>query len=496
MERRAISTRVRGKHMVLGLAALVLSAIGAGSLFLSPLAAQSCGYGYGGYGCTGEPASIALFPRDATNPVGTQHCVDARVEDALGTPVGGVSVSFSVVGTLDGAVQSTDVNGETVFCYSGPGSPRTDTISATVQNGPSATGPYLENPASCPPAGLGYTLAFRYQNGEALNLSPVVSCAGAQGTASANSQSGQHQEVTVSQTSTSGATAARISTLLSRPGDPATPVSPTTGLDIGLPAGMVRNFASFPTCARASLEQRGPRGCPGASRVGTGTLTIDIRPVLDERINGLAYLMNGEGGRLLLWVLPDVGPIMIVEGVPNPSGVLVFVMPRILVLPGIDGTLTALDLNIGATGAGGTLSDSVIKRWVGGSAPSPPPVVQSVLGAPPIAPRVVLGGASTQKFTGAIAVSAECAQACQVLGSASVSVPKASKVFKSKRIKRNLAAGQRVKLKLTFPKKAARAIRRAVRRKRLTATVSVTTRGVGANASKTSTSKRKIKLRG
>jgi hypothetical protein len=94
-----------------------------------------------------------------------------------------------------------------------------------------------------------------------------------------------------------------------------------------------------------------------------------------------------------------------------------------------------------------------------------------------------------------VAVTASCAQACTVLGAASVSVPKASKVFRSKTVRKRLAAGQRTKLKLKFAKKAKKAIRRALRRKRLTANVSVTTRGVGANASSSSTVKRKIKLR-
>jgi hypothetical protein len=59
-----------------------------------------------------------------------------------------------------------------------------------------------------------------------------------------------------------------------------------------------------------------------------------------------------------------------------------------------------------------------------------------------------------------------------------------------------LAAGQKAKLKLKFAKKPARAIRRALaRRKKLKAAVTVVTRGVGANASSRSTAKRKIKLR-
>jgi hypothetical protein len=488
-----MSKSARRKSVVLGLAALVLSGIGGGSLFLSPTAAQSCGYGYGGYGCPGEPASIELSPPSATSQVGTQHCVEATVRDAVGAPVENVNVRFSVAGTSDGALKTTGTDGKATFCYSGPTSPRDDTITATVEGTATANGPYLENPPSCPAAGLGYTFAFRYENGEALSVSPVVGCNGSAGTDSATSPGGQRQDVTVSQTSTTGATVIHISTSLTRPGAPQTNASPTLGLDVGLPAGMARNSGKFPTCTKARLQQFGPAGCPRDARVGTGTATLDVRPVITDPVHAVVSIFNGENGHLLLFSLSEIGPTFITEGAPNANGVLVFNLPPILTLPGRpDATITALDLSVGATGSGGGGNSGV-----GASNPTTPGTgagTTTVPGSTVAAPRAVLSGPRTQKFNGAITVSAECTQACTVLGAGSVSVPKASKL-KSKRVKRNLAAGQRVKLKLTFPKKAARAIRRALRHKRVTATVSVTTRGVGANAAGSSTTKRKITLR-
>ena len=361
-------SKVRVKHAVLALAAVVLAGLAGGNVFFSSSVAQNfCGYGgYGGYGSTcNEPATIELSPRSATNPVGTQHCVTATVRDILGNPVSAVDVRFSVVGTGNGGTQTTDANGQTTFCYTGPAAPGTDTIRAEVA-GQIASGPYLANPATCPSGGLAYSFGFAYENGERLSASPTVSCAGSPDTKTATSESGQVQSVTVGQSSTTSGTptSVGISTSLSK--TDTTKASPPTELDIGLPPGFVRNYASFPTCTVTTLQTRGPNGCPRESRVGTGTLTEDVRPILMFPVNGIVTAFNAPDAGLLLFVLPEIGPTFVLDGHLNTDGTLVFVVPPILTLPGApDATITQLNLTLGGTGSGGVApSDSVTKTWV------------------------------------------------------------------------------------------------------------------------------------
>jgi uncharacterized delta-60 repeat protein len=79
----------------------------------------------------GPPASLTLNPKADTNELDTQHCVTARVEDALGNPLSGVSVIFSVSGSVNtGGTATTDANGEAEFCYQGPELPGADAIHA------------------------------------------------------------------------------------------------------------------------------------------------------------------------------------------------------------------------------------------------------------------------------------------------------------------------------------------------------------------------------
>jgi CSLREA domain-containing protein len=79
----------------------------------------------------GAPATVTVEPATATNPVDTEHCVTATVRDALGNPVPGVTVRFSVTGsvTTSGSA-TTDADGEAQFCYQGPTQPGADAITA------------------------------------------------------------------------------------------------------------------------------------------------------------------------------------------------------------------------------------------------------------------------------------------------------------------------------------------------------------------------------
>lgn len=85
--------------------------------------------------------SIQLTPLSATNPVGTDHTVTARVQDSDGSPLVGTVVTFTVVsgphaGTTD--TDTTDSDGKATFTYSGT-SAGTDTIEVTFVNGTSET---------------------------------------------------------------------------------------------------------------------------------------------------------------------------------------------------------------------------------------------------------------------------------------------------------------------------------------------------------------------
>ena len=80
---------------------------------------------------TGVPATLTLNPAADTNPVDSQHCVTATVQDASGNPVANVVVRFQVMGSVDtSGSATTDSSGEATFCYVGPPLPGADTITA------------------------------------------------------------------------------------------------------------------------------------------------------------------------------------------------------------------------------------------------------------------------------------------------------------------------------------------------------------------------------
>lgn len=79
----------------------------------------------------GPPATLTLAPKTATNTVDAQHCVTATVKDQFGNPTPNITVRFSVSGavTTTGS-QTTNASGEAQFCYTGPGLPGSDVITA------------------------------------------------------------------------------------------------------------------------------------------------------------------------------------------------------------------------------------------------------------------------------------------------------------------------------------------------------------------------------
>src|SRR5207302_7537150 len=77
------------------------------------------------------PATLTLTPPAATNPVGTSHTVTATVKDAFGNPTPGITVRFSVTGSVTASGScTTAANGQCSFTYQGPALPGTDVIMA------------------------------------------------------------------------------------------------------------------------------------------------------------------------------------------------------------------------------------------------------------------------------------------------------------------------------------------------------------------------------
>jgi Tol biopolymer transport system component len=79
-------------------------------------------------------AMLRLDPAAAIHPINSEHCVTATVEDVNGEPVANVTVRFTVQGAVNITDESetTDANGQAVFCYDGPTQPGGDAITAYV----------------------------------------------------------------------------------------------------------------------------------------------------------------------------------------------------------------------------------------------------------------------------------------------------------------------------------------------------------------------------
>jgi hypothetical protein len=79
----------------------------------------------------GAPARLDLQPKTATNPVDTEHCVTATVTDAFGNPTPGITVRFTVTGSVNTTGSATtNASGVATFCYDGPALPGADAITA------------------------------------------------------------------------------------------------------------------------------------------------------------------------------------------------------------------------------------------------------------------------------------------------------------------------------------------------------------------------------
>jgi hypothetical protein len=105
-------------------------------------------------------------------------------------------------------------------------------------------------------------------------------------------------------------------------------------------AGGKYNASKFPRCKLASLQAKGPKGCPSGSKIGTGTGIGLARPVVEDPVNGKLTIFNGAkvGGRdtVLVYVFPDLGPTFVSVGKVIKTGSkykLDFNIPPIKTLP-------------------------------------------------------------------------------------------------------------------------------------------------------------------
>jgi hypothetical protein len=113
--------------------------VGGSGVYYTAAADRAPNSGYGANYVVGQtcsqptpvPASLTLAPKTQTDTVGSQACVTATVKDATGAPVAGVTVRFSVGGsvTTNGSA-TTSAAGQAQFCYTGPSKPGKDQVKA------------------------------------------------------------------------------------------------------------------------------------------------------------------------------------------------------------------------------------------------------------------------------------------------------------------------------------------------------------------------------
>jgi hypothetical protein len=82
-------------------------------------------------------------------------------------------------------------------------------------------------------------------------------------------------------------------------------------IQISFSKGGKWNGKKFPKCSASKLLSRGPKGCPGKSKLGTGTGVGYAKPVVTDPVNAKLTLFNG-GNSVLVYVFPDLGPTFVV----------------------------------------------------------------------------------------------------------------------------------------------------------------------------------------
>jgi hypothetical protein len=121
--------------------------------------------------------------------------------------------------------------------------------------------------------------------------------------------------------------------------DPAAPQPPIMDrITIKLNAGGKYNGSKFPKCNLNSLQQKGPKGCPSSSKIGSGTGVGYAKPVVTDPVSAKLTVFNG-GNKVFVYVFPDLGPTFVTVGnvIHKKNGpydyTLDFAIPPIKTLP-------------------------------------------------------------------------------------------------------------------------------------------------------------------
>jgi hypothetical protein len=122
------------------------------------------------------------------------------------------------------------------------------------------------------------------------------------------------------------------------------------------PKGAIVNGRYFRKCKFTILQTKGPKGCPKGSKLGGGTAKGAAPPIVDS-VAAKVTLFNGvpvgHDPTLLIYVFPDLGPVIALEGVlkKSNSGKYGYVMtvniPPIKTLPSApDAATTFFDATV------------------------------------------------------------------------------------------------------------------------------------------------------
>jgi len=134
--------------------------------------------------------------------------------------------------------------------------------------------------------------------------------------------------------------------------DPAAPQPPVMDrITIKLNAGGKYNGSKFPKCSLNALNQKGPKGCPSKSKIGSGTGVGYAKPVVTDPVQAKLTIFNG-GNKVLVYVFPDLGPTFVTVGniIHKKDGpydyTLDFKVPPIKTLPSApDASVGTVDTN-------------------------------------------------------------------------------------------------------------------------------------------------------
>lgn len=196
--------------------------------------------------------------------------------------------------------------------------------------------------------------------GVAISFALLVAFAAVALAGEATSPSGQIQALGVTHSSGKASTKKRhrgvfaTVTVQLRKADGAKP-SATTGAKVHIPKGMKLGYRHFAKCDPAKLQARGVNACPKRSKVGSGSIKADARPVVNETVGGSVTAFNGkyENGKptYLLYVIPQLSTPVLLVGrlLETPSGSLLEIaVPPVPTLPGQpSATLTDLTVRTG-----------------------------------------------------------------------------------------------------------------------------------------------------